>query len=58
MIVKSTTHVCPQCFVEFESCLFDFCSDQCEIQFDRQIGPDSQRFTTDVTATPIDKEDS
>ena len=52
------TRVCPQCFVVFESKVETFCSDQCEVAFDRQVGFDSKRFTTDVAATPIDKEDA
>ena len=48
---------CPQCFVEFESKAEPFCSDQCEMAFDRQIGPDSDDYHTDVAATPKDKED-
>ena len=48
---------CPQCFVTFESKAETFCSDQCEVAFDRQIGYNSERFTKDVTATPLDKED-
>jgi hypothetical protein len=49
---------CQQCFCPISDKGDRFCSDQCEWANDRQLGPDSERFTTDVAATPIDKEDA
>jgi len=39
---------CPQCFVTFESKAETFCSDQCEVRFDEEVG---------AAPTPKDKED-
>jgi len=46
---------CRQCYVPITDA-DPFCSDQCEAAYDRQIGPESHKYTTDVYATPITEE--